>query len=740
MDLIPKIKNHISEYRKDEDFKDFSDIMLIKIFFKQEKINIPCHIQTLLCTDHLFFEKIINLHENKFIKYYSDGIPISECLKKLSEKIIDNSNYKNKIKYINFDKDILLWLIESNFFLTISENINILTITENDVLEYIDQKPDIQEFNPRENQIEAFQHLEKHGLQTGIHCQATGCGKSYIILKYIGYTSKIKNPKIILFTERVNILADLFDFKKESKQANQSNILKWKTWGLCDLTNFEIINRVTVKKKDWIQLLNDSTKPTLLVINRAYLTLGKKYKELNKGLTLVLHDECHNTSSVQCHDFLLDCKKNNVPIIGFSATPVRAGKNDLDKLREIYAKEDSLNLLTDYNMIYSISKDLILPPEFHWYQFESYKEYKSNGELVSQEELGSVLEVINHIIPLMPNKKIIAWCGTIALARKWKELFEQSYKQRKNLVDFTFGLDTSNIKNDDYEIFKKSNGKSILFCASKHREGSDIRLLDACIFLDKVKDRGAIPFIQSIGRVLRKCPDTPDKNKGIIIDGIVKDGNNYERQFINKIFDYYLALENLSNITDDSKTRYEQYIEMRDIVVFDKEKETITMKLGKREININCNKIDWDEIVGKFDSVLQQKIKLSCDDNFKCKAQILKEKFGFHKNTNFVKEYKKISSLDKNEYNLPDIESDDYIKIFSNKSWFDFLEIEHDFYTDMNEAKNKLKKNGIKLNDSKKNWKLWCKLDNKLPLYPIYVWDEFKWEYFDEVKPNNMFL
>jgi hypothetical protein len=41
-------------------------------------MKIPCHIQTLLCTDHLFFEKIINLYENKFIKYYSDGIPISE--------------------------------------------------------------------------------------------------------------------------------------------------------------------------------------------------------------------------------------------------------------------------------------------------------------------------------------------------------------------------------------------------------------------------------------------------------------------------------------------------------------------------------------------------------------------------------------------------------------------------------------------------------------------------------------
>ena len=164
------------------------------------------------------------------------------------------------------------------------------------------------------------------------------------------------------------------------------------------------------------------------------------------------------------------------------------------------------------------------------------------------------------------------------------------------------------------------------------------------------------------------------------------------------------------------------------------------MNLGSRIININCNKIEWNNIVGKFDSILQEKIRLSCDDNFRCKALILKEKFGFHKNTDFVKEYRKISSSDKKEYNFPDIDSDDYIKIFSNKSWFDFLEIEHEFYSDMREAKNNIKKNGSKLIDSKKNWKLWCKIDNKLPLYPIYVWNEFKWDYFEEIKPNNMFL
>lgn len=701
MDIIDKIKNYLVDCRADEDFKDDSDSKLIKIFFKQYNLNVPDNIQKLLCSDYLFFEKIITLYEKKFTKYFYDEKSLDKIIEKLSEKIIIIPNTDNKIKYINFDENIFEWLKESNYFSDLFEIMNMSIVTEKDVIEYSENNKPIENFNPRDNQIEAFQHLKKHGLQTGIHCQATGCGKSYIILKYIGYASEhIKNPKIILFTERVNILADLFDFKKNSSQPNQENILKWKAWGLCDLTQFNIINRVTIKKKDWVKLLNESTKPTLLVINRAFLTLDKKYENLTSNLNLVLHDECHNTSSIQCYNFLLDCKKSNVPIIGFSATPVRASKEDYDKLLKIYNKDNSeqLNLLTDYNMIYSISKNLILPPEFHWYQFEAYKEnnkkkdLKFEKELVSQEELGTVLEVLNHIIPLMPNKKIIAWCGTIALAKQWKKLFEQNYKQRKNMLNFTFGLDTSISKSNDYKIFKNSKGCSILFCAAKHREGSDIKLLDACIFLDKVKDRGPIPFIQSIGRVLRI---SSNKTKGIIIDGIVKDGNNYEKQFINKIFDYYLSLENLSSISNETKTKYKQYIMMRDIIVFDKEKEIITMKLGNKEININCNKIDWDEIVGKFDSVLQQKIKINYDDKNKIEYEQLKDKI------------KNKQLLNKNTYYKyatdNNLELEPYIKYINYwENWYIFLN-----------------KDISKLIKTKDEWKKFC-FDKQINNYSKY--------------------
>ena len=465
-------------------------------------------------------------------------------------------------------------------------------------------------------------------------------------------------------------MADLFRFKKGIMIQDKQILQLFKDRGICDITDFDIINRVTDKTKDWDILLKKATKPTLLVINRAFLTLRNLYKVFNKGdIDLILHDECHNTTSKQCHDFLLYMKSIDVPIVGFSATPLRTGKFDKSKLLEIYAEPSDksiLNLLTNYNMIYSIQKNLILPPEFYWYQIETSKKRK-DIELVSQEELGSVLELLNQIIVKLPNKKLVAWCGTIKLANEWKKLFIDNYKQRKNLKNFTFGLDISTSITDDYEKFKNSDGNCILFCAQKHREGSDIRLLDGCIFLDKVKDRGSIPFIQSIGRVLRKSDI--NKTKGIIIDGYVKDDNEYEKSFVDKIIGYYMTLLHLTEIDSNMSEMplMDRYIKLLDIIKFDKKKEIIRLQFGGLDISINCNKLDWDEIIKKFEPILQHRIQLSEQDKLLYDFNTLKQKVQSYK-------YKH-----KNEYNIEPPTPDILYKDFW-VSWYDFLGINTTMY------------------------------------------------------------
>ena len=90
-------------------------------------------------------------------------------------------------------------------------------------------------------------------METGIYLEATGCGKSIELLMYIDFAYNLnQNCKIVLFTERVNVLADFFDFEKKKNPIDMTNIKVWKDKGICDLTQFEIIDRVTIKKSDWV--------------------------------------------------------------------------------------------------------------------------------------------------------------------------------------------------------------------------------------------------------------------------------------------------------------------------------------------------------------------------------------------------------------------------------------------------------------------------------------------------------
>ena len=200
-------------------------------------------------------------------------------------------------------------------------------------------------------------------------------------------------------------------------------------------------------------------------------------------------------------------------------------------------------------------------------------------------------------------KKIIIWCQTIKNTQSWKKIFETFIKENRELSDFKLYIDTSKDTNEDYDNFYESSGQTILFCATKHREGSDIPYLHCCLFADKVKKRGMIPFMQSIGRVLRKAPN---KKKGIILEGIIKN-NDYYRDITNKIIDYYYSMYNSCT---DNETRISKLNELLDKLSFNEENNQIYMNILHNErICINVEK--------KYMKYIEKNIKTNIRENIK---------------------------------------------------------------------------------------------------------------------------
>jgi len=337
----------------------------------------------------------------------------------------------------------------------------------------------------RPNQNIAISASINNDFKSGVHFHATGTGKSVIALEILlEFNKKYPSKNVIWICEQKSILIEQFDKKT----------LKTKGFGLLGEV-FHILNFTINKAQDWYNSVNSAKfwwgKPTLLIINRCFLTSSEKYKLLQLPFHLVIHDESHtiiNKTTSQFYQWILD-KHPDIKCIGFSATP------DL-------TKEPFTSIISKYSIYDGIKNNLIVPPKIQLF---------SSNDHISLDDIGSILPTL---VKDLAYKKIIVWAGMIhfcyTTAEKWKNLFN----------DFLICVDTSSQEQGDFgsfEQFQNVEENAILFCASKHREGSDIKNLDCCVFIDGVKKRSSKTFIQCIGRVLRK-DKTGKKTSGLIVD------------------------------------------------------------------------------------------------------------------------------------------------------------------------------------------------------------------------------
>ena len=249
-----------------------------------KKFAYPQAIIDLIVNDPALTLNILNFykkHLDNGIKNEKDFMPMrNEIQNKFLEHTIEL-----KIKYNKFHKTLFKYLNDIEWFKNYYEN------KEGDIIPLLanvdfgidkEEITNLNEFTWRENQMTQITLKHENGIQTGIHCQATGTGKSFLIINDIDYIWRFMNRKckIILFTERINILKDLFGFVKGCDNISILNV--WKEKGVGDLTEFLIINRVTQKTYDWVDELNNHDGPALVVINRAFLTSARsKHHEID---------------------------------------------------------------------------------------------------------------------------------------------------------------------------------------------------------------------------------------------------------------------------------------------------------------------------------------------------------------------------------------------------------------------------------------------------------------------------
>ena len=323
--------------------------------------------------------------------------------------------------------------------------------------------------NLYKNQLNAIQISIDNDFESGIHYHATGTGKSLIATNIcIEYNKKYPNNNILWFCEQKNII---------SQQFNNTKLFGKK---------FNII----FKNENWIDSVNASKfwgKPLLCIINRSFLTMNERYKNIKIQFDLIIHDECHscvNKSTKLFYSYILT-KNPNIKCIGFSATP------NIEFVPFV-------KILSSYSIYDAFCDNIIVAPKIVWIN------------KVEPLEQIDIIETIKSEIIHLPYKKILIWCGMINYSIDTLNLWKTYFPNMSFYID--------NSKNHiGYQSFYESRENAFLFCANKHREGSDIPNLDGCVFIDKVISRSSKVFIQCIGRVLRKDKDQR-KQYGLIID------------------------------------------------------------------------------------------------------------------------------------------------------------------------------------------------------------------------------
>ena len=601
----------------------------------------------------------------------------------------------------------------------------------------------IEEIKWRDNQKKAIKNTIEQGFKSGVHDQIMGAGKTYIILNLIWkhYQENKNNNIYPIVCYRQEILKDLF-FDKYN-EIDKKKVKLWKDNDIIDLDKFNIIDRINNKKKN---LNIDTKKPNILVINTGFLEsiekANTKLKEEGKEKVLdykkinfAILDECHGVSADILHRILRKIKYSyKKSIIGFSATVLRDGAEDkivdiFSKTNDKEEKDKKLNIISRYDFMNAIRDNIILPP---YYTIMEVKKTVKNK--IGQQNKDTIKKVLLDTFENLPYKKIICWCRTIQQMKDYYKYFVKTFgKEYTIYCSSSRDSSMSDEFNIDNKEFFESNGKSIMICVNRFREGSDIKHLDMGVYLDRVKKRTTLVAMQTSGRVLRVDPEKK-KTHGYILDSFINDDTEkIEMLTANIILSYYNKILALSEDNVETRKHIEDYHKLIDKIEnqtkFNKDTQEITVKIddgGKKDMKIKLElitkSIDWQFLKKILINNVEKAYSIKHEDSLKSEYELLKKKIrkinSDECKINNKTEYKEYAEDNDLEV-CPEIKYKDH----GWKNYYDFLGIDtSDYPCDLISFKKKLDKCNIRTE------KTYYRVCNKygLPSMPFELYSNLK--------------
>jgi len=559
----------------------------------------------------------------------------------------------------------------------------------------INQLAGIKQLELNKSQLQVLDYYKNYGLHSGIICHATGTGKTYCIFLTIGY---FQPDVVYILCSYKNILHQmfynsdgLFDYEKFAK-LKYGNFFDISMYDVYDLSNSSNQNRKDILRKEHLDYINSSLnhRKKMFIMNYQFIGNDDKYTLLPKP-DMIIHDELHSITGSTTYKILSYYKELGSKIIGLSATPIRNihSETNYDKLKYIYSDNTpNINIISSYENIKAIINDDILNICINWFEASLINNAKLNrsDESNIRNCLNCILNTIQNNQNNIPNRKVLVWCKTI----DHTELIYKTILNDQRFIDlFHNGIFMDHSKTEtEINNFKKIKSNTVLICAEKYREGSDIEYLDMIVFADFVKDKSELPFIQCIGRVQRKGYN---KTIGTVIDHY-DVSSNYEKKtkdIVNKLIGYYQNFFSSGQINKLSQNNIQEALEMYNNIlnrykfIKNADSNIIEIKLDDLhhiKINTSLGEANFENLNLQFTPLIVEHInkELQLDQDNKLSFEY--ESFRILNQNNGLYGFKTKTEYYNNsdEYMLEKEPEIKYAKIWKN--WYHYLGIDTTIY------------------------------------------------------------